>query len=81
MPSTVHQELKLAVRKQRDKIAELEQELTALLKTCTHEELREVVQYFSGNPHDKPFTRVYDECLVCKKRLNARTETHPYDKD
>lgn len=81
MPSNVHQELKLAVRKQRDKIAELEQELTALLKTCTHEELREVVQYFSGNPHDKPFTRVYDECLVCKKRLNARTETHPYDKD
>lgn len=81
MPSTVHQELKQAVRRKREKITELEQDLAILLKTCTHEELREVVQYISGSAHDKPFTRVYDECLVCKKRLNSRTETYPYDKD
>lgn len=81
MPTTVYSELKSAVRKKREKIAELEQDLAILLKTCTHEELRETVQYYSGNPHDKPFTRVYDECIVCKKRLNPRTETYPYDKD
>lgn len=81
MPTTKYQELKSAVRSQQEKIAAMEQELAAMLKTCTHEELREIVQYFSGNPHDKPFARVYDECIVCKKRLNSRTETHPYDKD
>ena len=82
MPSTAYQDLKRNVITRRLKLLEAELELKKLLETCSHEEIRQVVTSYSGNAHDKPFSRVHDECILCNKRYNARTESHShYDKD
>ncbi len=82
MPTTAYQDLKKDVIARRIKLLEAELELKKLLENCPHEEVREIVTYYSGNVHDKPFSRIHDECILCNKRYNSRTESPTYyDKD
>ena len=81
MPSLQYSQYKSKVTALREAIAKDQVFLETLLTQCLHEEIREVTRYVAGSVHDKPFTRVFDECIVCMKKYNYRTLTHPYDKD
>lgn len=52
--------------------------LNGLLTSCTHEETKPESYYLEGGYYDRSSNTTWDECVVCGKRFNVKTETGGY---
>ena len=48
------------------------------LAKCPHEKLEQKTYYFDGSYDNLAYTDYWDECVICKKKFNERTQTHSW---
>lgn len=68
---------KLVIRKKKH-LDKIKNEFSELLKECPHEELEMKSVYYDGSYYDKAITTHFNQCKLCGKTIEVKTDTHSW---
>lgn len=75
---TATQEIEKKLIKLSNKKKKLYEQLAEMHKSCTHEEIELVENYYSGSYYDRASTDYWHKCKLCGKSSKIKTVVHSW---